>query len=143
MSSDELLFGRVAAELGHTIAESAIWFDGRCNWIGALPRNESQEPVAIAALGADLYGGTSGVALFLAQAGTKLDDDCLRTTAVWAISHALDHANRLNPALRDGFYLGPIGVAYAAAHVAGLLDRDEVMTRARELLSEWRGDGRR
>jgi lantibiotic modifying enzyme len=140
MSSDELLVGEVAAGIGNKIARSAIWFDGRCNWVGAVPREESRGSRAVAALGPDLYGGTSGVALFLAEAGTRLDDDRLRVTALGAIGHALDHADRIHPELRDGLYLGPIGVAWAAARVAGLLDREEVMARARELVHAWRGD---
>ena len=87
MSSE---FGEAAAGLAHAIAKSAIWFDGRCNWIGALPRDEPTG--ANAALGPDLYGGSSGVALFLAEAGARLDDDLLRATALGAIRHALDHA---------------------------------------------------
>jgi lantibiotic biosynthesis protein len=143
MSSDDVLYLEVAAELGEKIAESAIWFEGRCNWVGAVPQKDPRVSPAIAALGADLYGGTSGVALFLAEAATSLDDDRLRSTAFGAIRQALDHADRINPGLRDGLYLGPIGVAYAAARVAGLLDREEVMAGARELLRAWRLDGTR
>jgi class II lanthipeptide synthase len=144
MSSDDRLFLEVAAELGERVAKSAIWFDGRCNWVAALPRDDSRGgSLAMAALGADLYGGTSGVALFLAEAGTRLDDDRFGATALGAIRHALDHVERISPELRDGLYLGPIGVAYAAARVAGLLDREEVMASARELLRAWRLDGTR
>jgi lantibiotic biosynthesis protein len=143
MSSDDLLFLEVAGGVGDRIANSAIWFDGRCNWVGALAREDSRGSRAIAALGADLYGGTSGVALFLAEAATRLDDDRLGATALGAIRHALDHADRINPELGDGLYLGPIGVAYAAARVAGLLDGEEVIARARDLLRAWRRDDSR
>jgi lantibiotic modifying enzyme len=140
MSSDDLLFLEVAAGLGDRIAKSAIWFDGRCNWVGALPLEGSRDSLGVAALGSDLYGGTSGVSMFLAEAGMRLDDDRLRATAVGAIRHALDHSHRIHPEVRDGLYLGPIGVAYAAARVARLLGRDEEMGRARELLRTWRRD---
>ena len=143
MSSDDSLFLEVAAGLGERISKSAIWFDGRCNWVAALPRENSRGSLTVAALGADLYGGTSGVALFLAEAGTRLDDDRLRATALGAIHHALDHVERINAELRDGLYLGPIGVAYAAARVADLLDHEEVTASARALLRAWRRDGTR
>jgi lantibiotic biosynthesis protein len=143
MNSDDPLCLEVVTGLGYRIAKSAIWFDGRCNWVGALPREDSRGAPAMAALGADLYGGTGGVALFLAEAGSRLDDDRLRTTAVGAIRHALDHADRIPPELRDGLYQGPIGVAYAAARAAGLLDSEELVARARELLRAWRRDGTR
>ncbi len=94
--------------------------------------------MAHAALGPDLYEGTSGVALFLAEAGVKLGDARLRATALGAINHALAHAGRVDPRARDGLYTGAIGIAYAAARVAGLLEADHLLTRARDLLLEWR-----
>ena len=97
----------------------------------------------VAALGPDLYGGTSGVALFLAEAGARLDDDRLRATALGAIRLALDHAGRIDPELRTACTAGPIGIAYAAARVAGLLAAEDVRRGARELLAAWRRDGTR
>jgi lantibiotic modifying enzyme len=143
MHSDGAAFLEQAGRLGQEIAGSAIWFDGRCNWVGASPRDESgmSGRAELAALGPDLYGGTSGVALFLAEAGTRLDDRSLRATALGAIRLALDHTDRLDPKIRDGLYGGHIGVAYAAACVAGLLGTEDVHARARELLVAWRRDG--
>jgi lantibiotic biosynthesis protein len=142
MSSDDTEFLAAAGELGHRIADSAISFEGRCNWIGALPDapRRSEFFVAHAALGSDLYEGTSGVALFLAEAGVKLDDARLRATALGAIHHAMAHAGRVDPQARDGLYTGAIGIAYAAARVAGLLEADHLLTRARDLLLEWRSE---
>jgi lantibiotic biosynthesis protein len=140
VSSDDLSFLEVAATLGHRIAESALWFEGRCNWVAPLSREASRGASAVAALGPDLYGGTSGVALFLAEAGTRLDDERMRVTALGAIRHALDHADRIEPEVRDGLYAGVGGIAYAATHVGGLLDGEEVTARARALLRAWRRD---
>jgi lantibiotic modifying enzyme len=146
MSSDEPAFLEVAGRLAHEIAESAIWCDGRCNWVGALPRDESRmsgRAEMAAALGPDLYGGTSGVALFLAEAGAKLGDDGLRAAALGAIRLSLDHTDRVDPQVRDGLYGGLIGIAYAAARVAGLLGAEDVHKRAGERLAAWRRDGNR
>jgi class II lanthipeptide synthase len=136
MPSDDSEFLEAAGELAHRIADSAISFEDRCNWTGALPDapRRSEFLAAHAALGADLYEGTGGVALFLAEAGVKLDDARLRDTALGAIHHALAHAGRVDPDARDGLYTGTIGVAYAAARVAGLLEADHLLTRARDLL---------
>jgi len=143
MSSEKPAFLEVAGRLAYEIAESAIWCDGRCNWVGALPRDESRMSgrAEMAALGPDLYGGTSGVALFLAEADAKLGDDSLRAAALGAIRLALDHANRIDPQVRDGLYGGLIGITYAASRVAELLRAEDLYTRARELLVAWRGDG--
>jgi lantibiotic biosynthesis protein len=146
MRSDEPAFLELAGRLGHEVAGSAIWFEGRCNWVGALPRDEYRmygRAELAAALGPDLYGGTSGVALFLAEAGARLDDDCLRETALGAIRLALEHADRIDPHVRDGLYGGRIGIVYAAARVAGLLGAEDVHARAREVLLAWRRDGTR
>jgi lantibiotic biosynthesis protein len=140
MRSDAPAFLEVATRLGHQIADSAIWYDGRCNWLGALPSDEVRLTgrAELAAVGPDLYGGTSGVALFLAEAGAMLDDDRLRRTALGAVRLALDHADRVDRNARDGLYEGSIGIAYAAARVAALLGADDVHARARELLVLWR-----
>src|SRR5215208_8444974 len=89
MRSERDAFLGVAGELAHGIAASAVWDGSRCNWVGALPPGDPRGTRAIASLGADLYGGTSGVALFLAEAGARLDDDAVREAAQGAIAHAL------------------------------------------------------
>ena len=97
MRSDGEAFLGVAAGIAHRIAGSAVWSDGRCNWMGrprerALPRSGQ---AAVAALGPDLYEGTSGVALFLAEAAARLDEPRLRATALGAIRLSLEQAGRL------------------------------------------------
>jgi lantibiotic modifying enzyme len=143
MRSDEAGFLEVASALAGQIARSAIWSNGRCNWVGALaierrPRTTGH-PVA-AALGPDLYEGTSGVALFLAEVAARLDDGDIRATALAAVRLALDNADRLAPGVRDGLYAGPIGIAYAAARIAGLLGAEDALARARVLLTAWRDE---
>jgi lantibiotic modifying enzyme len=136
MRSDGDVFLDVAAALARRIADSAVWFGGRCNWMGSFPADESH--AVHAALGPDLYAGTSGVALFLAEAAARLDDDRLRTTALGAIGHALEHADRIDPEVHDGLYTGSVGIAYAAARVACVLDAEVALTGAREVLATWR-----
>jgi lantibiotic modifying enzyme len=143
MSSERSAFLDVAGQLAHEIAAAAVWDGGRCNWVGAVPGGVSHGSHAVASLGADLYGGTSGVALFLAEAGAHLDDGGLRAVARGAIRHALDHVGRVAPEHRDGLYLGMIGVVYAAARVADLVDAPRMPVSARELLDAWRRDARR
>jgi lantibiotic modifying enzyme len=143
MHSDAPAFLDLAGRLGHDIARSAIWFGGRCNWVGAVPRDETgmSGRAELAALGSDLYGGTSGVALFLAEAASQLDDAHLRATALGAIRLALDHAGRIDPKAHDGLYDGRVGIAYAASRIARLLDAEDIHPAARRLLAAWRRDG--
>ena len=88
-------------------------------------------------MGPHLYDGTSGVALFMAEGAVRFRDDRMRDTAIGAIRHALQHARRLD-GNGLGLYTGPIGVAYAAARVGQLLEAEEALAGAHELLLAWR-----
>lgn len=121
----------VAASLARRLADGAVWHERRCSWVGVAPRDQSH----VEALGPDLYHGTAGAALFLAEAAAALDDARLREVARGALRHALRHAHG---AAADGLYSGAAGVAYAAARVAIALDCEEARCGAREVLAAWR-----
>ena len=141
MRSDAFL--EVAARLAHEVATTAIWCDRRCNWVAAVEGSRASGRAALATLGPDLYGGTSGVALFLAEAGVRLDDERLRATARGAIQLALDQVDRIDTPVQDGLYSGRLGVAYASVRVAALLGAADVQARAFESIDAWWRDGRR
>lgn len=69
-----------AEGIGRRLTREAIWHEGRCSWVGAMPEQgaEGQPVMTYAALGADLYGGTSGVALFLALLHAETGDSATR-----------------------------------------------------------------
>lgn len=81
-----------------------------------------------AALGSDFYGGTSGVAWFLAELFAATDDTEIRRTALGAIEQALFFGSDEIPA--DGLYRGRLGVAVAAARVGTLLQAHGLLDRA-------------
>ena len=130
-----------AATIARELAGSAIWFDRRCSWMGALPGDE-RRPLGsrrtYAALGPDLYDGTSGVAIFLAEAAAALDDDRLRATAIGAIRHATTHADRVGT---GGLHEGRLGIAYAAARVAACTGSEAAREDARVVVGGWREPG--
>jgi lantibiotic modifying enzyme len=127
----------VAASLAHKLAGDAVWYEQRCNWVGVTPRVPSRAGglALVEALGPELYDGTSGAALFLAEAAAALDDDRLRTVARGALRHALHHAHH---AAGDGLQGGVPGIVYAAARVAIALGCEEARCGAREILGAWR-----
>jgi lantibiotic modifying enzyme len=126
----------VAAALAGRLADTAMWHGERCTWIGVVPSDLSQTRgrTMLAALGPDLYDGTAGVALFLAEAAVALDDARLGATARGALRHALDHATR---AAADGLQAGRPGIAYAAARIAIALHDEAGRCDARDVLSGW------
>ncbi len=70
-----------------------------------------------ATLGPDLYGGTSGVALFLAELAAVTGDELFCRTAIGAIAHAVARAPELAVDLDRSLYSGRVGIAVAAAAV--------------------------
>ena len=127
----------VAAALAEQIADDAIWHGERCNWIGVSPHDPAptRGRTVVEALGPDLYNGTAGVALFLAEAAAALGDARLERSAHGALRHALEHAGRI---AGDGLHAGPPGIAYAAARVATALDSEPALRGARDVLRAWR-----
>ncbi len=136
MSGDPYL--EAAARLGREIAAAAVWSGGRCSWVGGAPdEGPAGVTMTYSAFGPDLYGGTAGVGLVLAEifdaAGASEPD--LRQTAVGAIEHALSRADEVAPSARLGAYGGQLGVALCAARVGAGLDEPSLVERAGELVA--------
>jgi lantibiotic biosynthesis protein len=84
----------------------------------------------LTALGPDLYNGTAGVALFLAELNVRARSAAFEKTARGAVRQALEQSGAL-PAITDrGFYSGPIGIAHAAARVGVLLEDPNLTAEA-------------
>ena len=116
--------------------DQAVWQDGRCAWVGAVPvpaRSPALAPEGAAALGPDLYGGTSGVALFLAHLHAQTGDRSAHRTAIGAIRHALDRAGEIPPGRALALYTGRLGVALAAARCGRILGDAAVLDSAAAL----------
>ena len=127
----------VGLAIARRMVEEAIWHDDRCTWTGddidhgpdTLPDGELvHRPV-----GADLYGGTSGIAWFLAHAWRAGGDAGARRAALGAVRHSL-HRTGDSPA-DTGLYTGALGVAVVAGTVdlrrGGQRRRPPVDPRAR------------
>ena len=124
-----------AALLGRRIADQAIWHDNRCTWVGASLESERGAEMALtyATLGPDLYEGTSGVALFLAELAAVTGDELFRRTAIGAIAHALARAPELAVNLDRSLYTGRVGIAVAAATVGAAVDETQYLEAAAQI----------
>src|SRR6059058_2349836 len=85
---------RVATDIARSIGREAVWHEDRCSWVGAMPEEDAVRGIAMTyrALGADLYGGTAGVGLFLAELAHATGDAEARATALGALRHAASRA---------------------------------------------------
>ena len=90
-----------ATRLGREVSAAAIWSGERCSWIGGMPDEGPGAEIRMthASFSPDLYGGTAGVGLVLAElfaAGGEEDPE-LRRTALGALEHALTRAGEIPP----------------------------------------------
>jgi len=143
-ASASLISPRDAAiRIGQTLCREAIWdVTGRlCNWMGrpspSDARGAGPNGLTSAALGPDLYAGSAGVALFLAQLHALTDDDVCNRTALGAIARSirqLDRSPPTGPASPLAFFLGHLGVAYAARRVGALIGQDDLDAHVESIL---------
>jgi len=130
--SDKFRYLETAAKLGRQIVKDAFWHGDRCNWVGAMPEEGGGGGFTLtyAALTPEVYGGTAGVAMFLAQLFRCVHDEEVRRTAVAAMNQALSRTDDVPAAAASGFYGGRTGIAVAAAWVGRLVDEPGLIERA-------------
>jgi class II lanthipeptide synthase len=131
----------VATEIGARLVREAVWYADQCNWMGAPLADPRRGGVVSQALGPDLYAGTSGVALFLAELAAVTGDAAIRRTALGAIRQALVQAGTIPAPARLGLYTGWVGIALAATRAGHLLDAPVLIGQARDLLRILPADG--
>jgi lantibiotic biosynthesis protein len=131
-ASDRASFLSVAESAAAEIMAEAVWHEDRCSWIGAVPEEAPNGRVTLTfrALGADMYDGTAGVGLFLAELAGITGDSRCRRTALGALRHAISHTEDVAPTARLGLYAGRAGIAVALALAACSLEQPQLETAA-------------
>ncbi|HEX7318367.1 MAG TPA: lanthionine synthetase LanC family protein [Pyrinomonadaceae bacterium] len=135
MSAQGETFLEAADFIAARLCRDAVWAGARCNWLGdSMEFVGGQWTVAHRAFGPDLYSGTSGVALFLAEAFKKTGEPLFRDTAVGGARQALSRLEELTAHARVGFYTGHTGVGYALTRIGELIDEQEFVDRGLQLV---------
>lgn len=130
-------FLEAADAIGARLCRDALWANGRCNWLGA-----SMEPIGGAwkivqrTFGPDLYGGTSGIALFLAHLYRFTDEVIYAQTARGALAQAHSRLPDIQPAARISLYSGTLGVAYVSVMLGELFDDAALQRRGVQIAKE-------
>ena len=137
MGIDRSLALSTASGIADLLCRAAFFHNGRCNWCGSVLEGgeESGIRTSYQTLGPDLYGGTSGIALFLGESFLRVGDARFLTTAEAAISGAIDRVDTIYRGSRFGFYTGTLGVAYAAVQLGHVLGRPDLISRARNIMT--------
>ncbi|MFO0577380.1 MAG: lanthionine synthetase LanC family protein [Polyangia bacterium] len=118
-----------ASAVGDELCATALVHGELCTWIGRSLEEADPVTFAIApvaeSLGTDLYGGTAGIALFLAQlaalGGRARHSEIARSAIRHALRRPLPQGG--HPL---GFYSGTLGIAYAAAQTGALLQDEAI-----------------
>jgi lantibiotic modifying enzyme len=128
-----------ADRIGRRLCRDAVWAGSRCNWMGwsMEAMNGSWAP-AWRALGSELYGGTAGVALFLARLWQITGDSVERSTLIGALNQALDGSSALYPMVKTGFYAGSSGIACVLIEAGTILKHEGMVQRGIEELMSLR-----
>ena len=135
----------VARAMADHLVKDAIWHDGRCTWMGPRPApmgngNAVRQP-SYGVVGPDVYSGTAGIALFLAQCYATTGDEAHRIAARGAAQQAARTAAQLARHGRIGFYTGWPGVMVACVRVGKLTGNLELATDLpRQLVAHFFGD---
>src|SRR5262249_56304257 len=121
-----------AGGIGRRLCRDAIWWEGRCNWLGwAMEAHAGQWISVHRAMPALVYDGTAGIGVFLARLSRLSDDPIIRTTAEGALAQALTAIDSLSDAGEDGFYSGLSGVARSCTEAGTALRFGQLVARGR------------
>ncbi len=124
----------VACEIARATVKAAVWHERRCGWVGAWPEETARGfEVTYKALGPDLWGGTAGIGVFLAELARASDDREVQACAEGALRHAASRAETADQLTPLGLYGGRGGVALALAYGARLLDEPGLEAAARRI----------
>jgi lantibiotic modifying enzyme len=119
-----------AVRIGERLCAEALHDGNRCTWFGG-----SMEPVGgewigtRRTFGGDIYAGTAGAALFLAQLHRFAPSEKVRATALAALEQALDRAERDASLSPGALYTGAFGIGFAAAEGGATLDAETMAQR--------------
>lgn len=138
-------YRNIAKVMGDRLVHDAIWHAGRCTWLG--PRlslsggYDVGNQATYGVIGPDIYSGTAGIALFLAQLYAETGTEDYRATAHGAIKQAANQADHIFQQGRVGFYTGWTGIAASVARIGALLG-DEALAHdvPSQLVERFHGD---
>jgi lantibiotic modifying enzyme len=122
-----------ASAIGARLCAEAVWDAGTCRWKDAQSGAFDEPDIS----SGNLYGGSAGIALFLAQLHGAAPDAALKRTALAGLAHAVAFAR--SGVRRESFFLGAPGVAYAACHAADALGEPALKAEARAIAESLAG----
>ena len=126
----------IALAIARELTSDAIWHEERCTWIGPVVERRSGRMVFLEhSLPPDLYGGTAGIGLVLAEVAASTGDDGCAHAARAATRQSLATLERIETQVWPGLFSGWAGVSVAAIRVGLVLQDGELVARGHALAS--------
>ena len=101
-------YTEIALGIALELASRAICHEGRCTWIGPVVERRSGRMVFVEhSIAPDLYGGTAGVGLVLAEVAALTGDETCERTARAAARQSLASLDRIEAHVSPGLRAGP------------------------------------
>ena len=132
----------VANAIAEHLCETAVEHEGRIAWLGSDQDGDGDDlsDFTYSTIGPNLYEGTIGIALFLAEMYKRTGNHSFKATADGAVEYTLANWARMETHFRFSLYVGSLGAAYALARVGDLTHRDDFLEQARRVLEELGAD---
>jgi lantibiotic modifying enzyme len=140
MSGNRARYLDAAARLGRRLCRDAIWWEGRCNWMGWMMEPHGGQWISVhRAMSSLVYDGTAGIGLFLARLSPYEDDPILRATAKGALAQALTSVDSLSEMGEFGFYSGLSGIAWSCIEAGAAMKCEALVERGHAVLNRAAG----
>lgn len=130
------LYFETALDAGLKLCRDAIWDGDRCNWVGAnVAPVGGRYSVVRNACGPEVYGGLSGIAIFLGYLSNYVKEPLLDITLEGCMKNVLDTEWPAG-ASHFAYFGGKLGVADALITLGKLKSRADWTQAGEEMLAE-------
>lgn len=137
MNTNDTLLLATAEQLAARLCRDSLWHKQQCTWFGpSMEMVDGQWQVIHKTCGPDLYAGTSGIALFLAELNATFNDAEFARTARAAMTHAFAQRHSLRGDSYAGFFSGLVGLAYTCQRMFELTNDEHWNACVQTLSSE-------
>ena len=128
--SSEGLFLDAAAAIGRSIVADAAWHNGYCSWMGAVTRAIRINGRGVSRARPESLRGDRGRWTLPCPDRQRDRRQIIPAYRSWRAPSRHGTGRQSPVSRRDGFHAGSVGVAWAAARAALLLEEEEMHARA-------------
>ena len=125
------LYADVASDIGAVLCRDALWSGNQCAWLGDYYEPLRGQSVLVhRSLGGNVYAGSAGIALFLAELAHTNGEATFAGVGRAGAEHALTSARDTLLRHGIGYYTGLTGVVSTVVRIGELLSDQALIERA-------------